>query len=278
MTSLLDVHRFLAAGLRADPLLCLAQAVVCFDPFWNETDDDDEVALALDVVRRAFPAVYALAVNALHHGATVDDLDCLICAEISALGFPIDNLEVMVWGIPLPAYGATLHDPDFFTQHPAIVPVVRMFGIQLRDEYPVDVPDHAYTAAHRITESLIEHPDERYQQVGWLLGWLFSCTGNSCIDLDYDTMAEYQPLAWEPDHVDFATAIMQEADEIFTAAQAGLALVQSDPHITQALQDNIQRLCRFFAQQPQETEDHDPPRLCWPALDGGTARTTESDA
>ena len=34
MTTLTDVHRFLAAGLRDDPLLCLAQAVAYLDPFW----------------------------------------------------------------------------------------------------------------------------------------------------------------------------------------------------------------------------------------------------
>lgn len=285
MTTLTDVHSFLAAGLRDDPLLCLAQAVAWLDPFWNrfpddEFDEDYTLATALDVTRSHFPGIYALAVDALHHGAEYNDLDHLICAEISALGIPLDNIEGMSFGIPLPAYGTVLHDPDFYTHRPDMVPVVQLFGIQPEDDYPVDIPDHAYAAMHQLMVNLTEHPDERYQYIGWLMGFVGSCTGNSAIDIDCETMWEFEPLSWEQDHLELAIAIINEADEIMESVQAGLVLVQSSPHIQQALQDNIQRLYRSFARQSKsnkERKNHGCPRLYWPALDSGLARTTESD-
>ena len=285
MSTLIDVHRFLAAGLRDDPLLCLAQAVARFDPFWNglsddEFNDDGSLAVALDVTRDVFPDIYALAVDALHHGAEYDDLDSLICTEISARGIPLDCIETIGYGIPLPAYGTLLHDPDFYAEHPDVVPVVRLFGIEPECDGPIDIPDHLYDAAQRIMHDLIEHPDERYQQIGWLVGWLGGTTNNSSVDLSYEALWDFEPLTWEPDNVEFALAIIQEADEIMAVTQAGLALLQSNPCIQQALQDNIQRLYRSFTRQSKskkERKNHDHPRLHWPALDSGLTGTTESD-
>ncbi|HMN12865.1 MAG: hypothetical protein GX573_01835 [Chloroflexi bacterium] len=282
MTTLTDVHSFLASGLRGDALLCLAQAVAWLDPFWDGPPDDDfnddgSLAVALDVTRCHFPGIYALAVDALHHGAVYEDLDHLICAEISALGIPLDCIESMGFGIPLPAYGTLLHDPEFYTYHPDVVPIVRLFGIQPEGD-PVDIPDPAHAAAERLMHDLTAHSDEHYQQIGWLIGWLFSCTQNSSIDLDSETMWEFEPLSWEQDHLELAIAIIEEADEIMESVQAGLALVQSSPHIQQALQDNIRRLYRSFARQSKkERTNHDCPRLHWPALDRGVTGTTESD-
>lgn len=284
MITIMDVYSFLAAGLRDDPLLCLAQAVAWLDPFWSGLSDDDfnddgSLAETLDVTRNHFPGIYALAVDALHHGAAYDDLDHLICTEISRLGFPLDFVESMGCGIPLPAYGTLLCDPDFYTYHPDVVPVVQWFGIQPDGDDPINIPDHACTAAQRLMDSLVEHPDPRYQQVGWLIGWLFSSSGNSAIDLDQTTMWDCEPLAWEPENVEFALAIIREADEIMEAAQVGLTLIQSNPLIQQALQDNIQRLYRLFARQSRkEHKNHDRPRLHWPALDSGLTGTTEPDA
>lgn len=284
MTTIPDVYGFLAAGLRDDPLLCLAQAAAWLDPFWDglsddEFNDDGSLATALDVTRNHFPGIYALVVEVLHRGATYDDLDRLMCAEISKLGFPIDFVESMGCGIPLPAYGALLCDPEFYTHHPDVVPVVQWFGIQPDGDDPIDIPDHACTAAQRLMDSLVEHPDPLYQQVGWLIGWLFSCTGNSSVDLDPESMWEFEPLSWDPENVEFALAIIQEADEIMADAQAGLALIQSNPLIQQALLDNIQRLYRLLARQSKkERKNHDRPRLHWPALDCGLTGAAESDA
>lgn len=284
MTTLLDVYQFLAAGLQDDSLLCLAQAVSWFDPFWSDTeaddtDDDGSLSLALHVCRDFFPGVYAQVVDALHHGAAYDDLDRLICAEISRQGIPLDNLDEMGYGIPMPAFGTVLSDPDFYTHHPDVLPALEMFGIVPdEDAYQVDVPEHAYAAGQRLSDSLVEHPDEPYRQVGYLLGWLFSCTGNSSVDYDWETLGEFQPLGWEPDDMEFAAAIIQEAGEIMAAAQAGLELIRSNATIHRILQDNIHRLYHLSARQTKkEKQNHDRPRLCWPPLDSGLTGETEPD-
>lgn len=285
MNELPNVYQFLAAGLSADPLLCLAQAVSWLDPFWSDDepddyDDDGILRVALHLCRTCLPEIYAQAVEALHQGAEYDDLDRLICTEISALGIPLDCIEGMGYGIPIPAYGAVLHDPEFYTHHPDIVPVVRMFGIQPEDDYPVDVPGQVYAAMHHLMVSLIEHPDEQYRQVGWVMGFLGSCTGNSTVDVDFESLAGFQLLSWEPDEFAFAVEIIREADEIMASVQAGLVLIQSHPHIQSALQDNIQRLYRSFARQSKskkERKTYDHPRLYWPALDAGSPGTAESN-
>ncbi len=284
MNTLPDVYEFLAAGLRNDPLLCLAQAVSWLDPFWadiwdDDADDDGSLSQALRITRDYFPDIYAQVVDALHHGAVYDDLDRLVCAEISRRGIPLDSLEEMGWGIPMPAYGATLYDADFYAHHPDVVPVLEMFGVQPdEDAYEVDVPERVYAAGQRLYDSLVEHPDERYRQVGYLIGFVCSCTGNSSADNDWDTMGNFQPLTWEPDDFAFAVEIIREADEIMAAAQAGLELVRSNPIVRQALHNNIRRLYRRFERQvKKEKKYHDRPRLHWPPLDGGLTGTAESD-
>lgn len=281
MTTLTDVHCFLAAGLRDDPLLCLAQAVACFDPFWQGIADDeiiydDPLAAALDITRGSFPGVYALAVDALHHGATYDDLDRLICAEISALGIPLDCIETMNFGIPLPAYGAELHKPDFYAYHPDVLPVVQLFGVQPEDDRQVDVPERIYSAARIIAHDLAEHADERYRQVSWLIQWIFGISQNTSVDWPPAVLFEVEPLSWEPDDIAFAIELIREADTIMEDAAAGLQWLLTQPAIMQALHDNIQRLYRSLARQTRkERKNHDYSRLHWPAPDSGLAGTTE---
>jgi hypothetical protein len=284
MNDLLDVYQFLAAGLRNDPLLCLAQAVALLDPFWIETDSDEfsedgTLTVALHICRNCFPDIYAQAVEALHHGATYNDLDHLIGYEVSQRGLPLDGLEGMEYGIPLPAYGVTLDDPDFYTYHPDLLPIVEMFGIQPDSEaYPIEVPEGVYAAGQRLFQSLLDNPDEQYRQVGYLLGWVCSCTQNSSIDFSWETLGEFQPLPWEPEDLAFAMEISREADEIMVAAQAGLKLLQSSPLLQQTLQGNIHTLFCFLARQSKEKKKHDDPRLHWPPLDGGLTGTTKPDA
>jgi hypothetical protein len=284
MSDLPDVYQFLAVGLRNDPLLCLAQTVSWLDPFWSDTweddtDDDGSFSFALHVCRDLFPDIYAQVVEALHHGAAYDALDRLICAEISQKGIPLDSLEGMGYGVPLPAYGAILYDPEFYVSHPDVVSILEMFGIQPDENaYEVDVPERAYAAGQRLSDSLVEHPDERYRQVGYLIAFLFSCVGNSCVDWDEEMLCSAQPLAWEPAELAFAVEMIREADEIMTAAQAGLKLVQSSPLIQQALQANIRRLYRLFVRRSKkEQKKHDRPRLHWPPLDGSASGAAESD-
>ncbi|MBZ0277129.1 MAG: hypothetical protein K8I60_13345 [Anaerolineae bacterium] len=276
MNDLLQTHALLAAGLRADPLLALASVVCWLDPLWGDEEDewdvpqdeDGTLAVALRVTRQAFPDVYAQAVEAVRRGASYAELDRLICGAITARGIPLDDLEWIGFGIPMPAYGVVLDDPDFYTAHPDTIPVLQCFGITREpNPYHVDVPDCAYTAGKLIAADLHEHADTCYRQVAWLLGWLFSCTGNSSIDYSDEEHSEFQPLSWDADDLAFAVEIIQEAETILADALAGLAFLNRRPDLLPALQHNVQRI--YKAIEKTKGKPHEPHiRLAWPHLAG----------
>ncbi len=281
MSTLPEVYQFLAAGLRADPLLCLAQAVSLFDPVRVDDDDDytEDGVLnqALRICRHSLPDIYTQAVAALHHGADYGDLNNLICSELLTLGLPLDGLEEMGYGIPLPAYGVELSEPEFYSSNPEVLPILVLFGIEIiEDGGEIDVPQRVYKAADLLSASLLEQSDKRYQQAGQALGWLFSCTGNSSVDYDWESMSEWQPLSWQDD-LQFALEISREADEIMTEARAGVEVILANPGLRNALEVNIHRLYRLFKRtKKKEPITYDHLRLYWPPLDGGLAGTAES--
>ena len=283
MSQLHQAYQLLAFGISQDPLLCLAHAATVFDPFRPETVDDDlddyfySAEGALVLLRRAFPDIYAVAASAYQSGASYGDLDELICSKMDQQGFPLSTIEGMLYGIPLPAYGVVLHEEEFYTSYSHLVPVVELlFGAKIGDEYPADVPEHTYTISQQLMNSLIEHDDERWKSVGWLMGFIGSATGNTCVDFDWDSMAEMQPLAWEPDDIAFARAIIEEADEIMDSAMAGLKLFETDPQVRRALKRNITRLRRAL-ETKKESSTNVFTKLRWPKLDNGLTGTTESD-
>ena len=271
MSEIQATYDVLAQGLHRDPLFCLANAVCWLDPCWRDAQEDDlaeddHVATALRVLRTAFPDVYVGAIDALRQGASYSQIDQLICSEVTRRGLPIDHLEYFGYGIPMPAHGASLEDPDFYTHHPDVRPIVELFGIDPdADDYSVDVPHCAYVAGQLIAESLEEDADLRYRQLARLMGWLFSCTGNSSIDYNDDAMCECQPLSWDKDDLEFALAITQEADEILADALAGLEWVQSDLLPQRALKVNIRRVYRSIGRQ-KERSTQPRMQLVWPDL------------
>jgi hypothetical protein len=273
MSEIQATYDVLAEALHYDPLFCLANAVCWLDPFWQDAQEDnvteeDHVETALRVLRTAFPDVYVLAVDALRQGASYNQMDQLICSEVAKCGLPIDHLDSFSYGIPMPAYGASLEDPDFYTHHPDVRPIIELFGIDLdADEYSVDVPHCAYTAGQLIAESLEEDADPRYRQLSRLMGWLFSCTGNSSIDYNDDAMCECQPLSWDQDDLAFALDIIQEADAMLSDALAGLEWIRSEPIVQKALKANIQQISRYLAKQKKGHAKHKTNiRLVWPSF------------
>lgn len=274
MNELLQTHTLIAGGLRDDPLLCLASAVVWLDPMWQEADEDwdmlqDEdgtLRFALTVTRKILPDVYIQAVEAIREGASYADLDRLICTAITKHGIPIDNLELLGFGIPMPAYGAVLDDPEFYTAHPDTKPVLECFGISPEpNPYHIDVPECAYTAGRFIAADLQSHDDERFRQIGWLMHWLFSSSGNSSVDYDYETMGEFQPLSWEADDLAFAIEIVEEADGIMADVLAGLAFLTNQTELIKALQDNIRRIYKAMGRQKGK-QDEPKVKLIWPTI------------
>ncbi len=282
MNELLDTFGLLAAAMLDDPLLALANAVCWLDPLWEFADDDvyeegDNVGMALCITRSAFPDIYAGAVERIRSGAAEKELDSFICGEISNRGIPLDNLESLRYGIPLTACGIELSDPDLYAARPDLLPLVDLFGIRPEPEhYNVEVPDCAYTAGRIIAGSLVQQDDERLKQVGWALAWLFSCSGNTLIDFDDESMAEIPPLSWDENDLAFAIELIEEANGIMDDVTAGLTLLEANPALFAALEANIQRTYQTIAKQKGK-QDEPRIRLEWLPLESGGDGTALAD-
>lgn len=275
MNDLLATFDLLAAALLDDPLLTLANAVCWLDPLWeiNEgdmyDDDGDGVGLALCITRSAFPDIYAGAVERIRSGTTEKELDAFICGEIGKRGIPLENLEFLGYGIPLNACGIELSDPDLYAARSDLLPLVNLFGIRPEPgHYNVEVPDCAYSAGRIIADSLVQQDDEQLKQVGWALAWLFSCSGNTLIDFDDESLADILPLTWEENDLAFAIDLIEEADGIMADVSAGLTLLEENSVLSAALEANIQRTYKTIAKQKGK-QDEPRIRLEWPPLIAG---------
>ncbi|MBK8139506.1 MAG: hypothetical protein IPK52_27465 [Chloroflexi bacterium] len=282
MNILTETCRQLSEALTRDLLLLLASAVATFDPYWNSIDeeedyDDDPLNIALRVTRGAFPDVYAAAVDRLRTGALSTELDRLICGAITAKGIPLDDLYSMTWGIPLPAFGADLTAPEFYETHPDVLPLLSLFDIGLPDdEYSgVDVPAQAYDLGRVLASSLHEQGDPALKQVGWLIGWLFSCTGNSLVDCTDEVLADLEPLSWSKDDVEFAIEMVAEADGIMADAMAGLAWLARSLEFLTAIKQNVACIRQTHKKGKRNGSRVE---LEWPGLDGGVDGTAGADA
>jgi len=257
MTNLIVLQQALAHAINADPVLCLAHATAWLDPLHGELEDmdmpeseHDTVLVALHILRRAFPEIYFDALQAIRQGASYQRLDHLICDAIQAQGIPLDNLEWLPWGIPLPAYGVDLHNPDFYTTHPDVIPVLECFGISPEpNPYTIDISDVTYKVADIIVDDLLKQEDKHWQQIGWLLKWVFSCSGSSCVDLDYESMSELQPLSWDTEDIAFARELIAEADTIMADVHAGLTWISQNPTSLEVLSRNVQKIYQMKGQK-----------------------------
>ncbi len=283
MNAISATYQQLAVALTADSLLLLASAVATFDPFWaafDEPDIDyetDPLTIALQVTRGAFPDIYAEAVERLRAGASYQEMDRLLCKAISAKGIPLDDLETIGWGIPLNAVGVDLEDPEFYAVHTDLLPILAPFGIDLPEgeTYSIDIPDCVYPAGRAIAASLHEQTDPALRQVGWLFGWLFSCTGNSLIDYTDEALSEIPPLSWSPDDIAFAIELIAEAEGIMRDVQAGLEILKTTPWLQAALERNIAHLYREFKKKGKL--DERTIRLEWTRPDDGADGTAVAD-
>lgn len=276
MNTLTETCRDLSEALTRDPLLLLASAVATFDPYWNSFDEeeygDDPLNIALRVTRGAFPDIYAAAVERLRAGAPTAEIDRLICGAITAIGIPLDDLFSIGWGIPLPAFGVDLSDPEFYETHPDLLPLLSLFYIVLPDdEYgSVEVPPDAYEIGRSLALNLHEQTDPTLRQVGWLLGWLFSCTGNSLVDCTDEVLADLEPLSWSKDDVEFAVEMIAEADGIINDAMVGLRWLQESQEFFKSLRQNV--ACIRHDNGKGVNGEH-AAKLEWPGLDGGVDGT-----
>lgn len=272
MTDWFTLQKALAAATNADPLLCLAHATSWLDPLWRDDDAewnwpgdaDGTLYDALRTLRRAFPDIYCDSLLALRRGMSYAELDDLICRAVQGQGIPLENLEWLPFGIPMPAYGVALDDPDFYAAHPDTIPVLQCFGITPEpNPYHIHVPDAAYKAAEILANDLMQQADARWRHIAWLLGWLFSCTGNSSVDYDLEMMESMQPLAWDADDIAFAREIIEEADGIMADVAAALAWVGQQPVVLDALTDNVKRVYKTLDRRKGK-QGEVKIRLIWP--------------
>ena len=273
MNEILQTYNFLVGQMTNDPLLNLASAVVWLDPIWFEDDDPDDfddeqdiIGMALRVMRKAFPDIYIDAMESIRAGATYHEIDSLICGAVSAKGIPLDNLEFVGYGIPMDACGVELECTEFYDEHLGLVPILALFGVYPEpNRYNVDVSETAYQAGRAIAISLEEHPDSRYQDLGYLMQFLWSLSGNTLVDFSYEMLCEMPPLSWDGDDVDLAIEIIEEANEIIESAEQGIKFLQSQPAVMAALKRNIKRLYRAI-QKNGDPQKELRLRLKWPEI------------
>ncbi|MDX2141378.1 MAG: hypothetical protein SF123_25050, partial [Chloroflexota bacterium] len=125
-----------------------------------------------------------------------------------------------------------------------VLPILALFGVA-KDANEFDLSEQVYKVGRLLHEQLIAQDDPAWKQVGWVLGWLFSCTGNSSVDYDWEDMSEFQPLSWEADNVAFAKELIEEADAIMSDADVGLTLL-ARPNVQTALRRNVERVYRHL--------------------------------
>ena len=280
MTDLFVLQTALAHAINADPVLCLTHVAAWLDPLHGGADDldmpegeDDTMFVALHILRRAFPEIYFDALQAIRYGATYPQLDQLICGAVQAQGIPLENLEWMSWGIPLPAYGATLDDPDFYAAYPDVLPVLACFGISPEpNPYNIAIPEVTYKVADMIADELLKQEEDHWRQVGWLLKWAFSLSKNSSVDWNDSLMSEIEPLSWDADDIAFAHEIIKEADGIMSDAHAGLKWINQHLAVLEILTQSIQKVYRNKGKKDAHY------KFEWPRITQRDERRTESVA
>ena len=280
MNVLFMLHSHLTRALQTDPLHQLALLTSTLDPLWqideNEFEDrEGGVDLGLFIARRVFPDVYIEAVLRRQAGASDAELERILCSGFTQQGIPFDDIAFLGYGIPLTAYGLNLNEPEIYTHHPFLIPLLAHFGIQVDvNAYEVDIPPVTYSAGHLLADSLTQQADPQWQQVGWLLAWVFSCSGGTLIDADDEELSSIQPLSWDAEDVAFAIEMITEAHRVLKDVEAAEGWLTRCPMACDQLKVNIQhvygslkRAEKRSSQRPQKGKRHAPHvRLEWTTL------------
>ena len=286
MNVLFMLHSHLTRALQTDPLHQLALLTSTLDPLWqideNEFDDREGGGdLGLFIARRVFPDLYIEAVLRRQSGANDAELERILCSGFTQQGIPLDDIAFLGYGIPLTAYGITLDDPEVYTHRPDLLPLLALFGIRVEPGCStIDIPKCTYSAASILADSLVQQTDLHWQQVGWLLAWLFGCSGNTLIDTDDEELGSIQPLSWDTDDVAFAIEMITEAQRVLDDADQAQAWLTTHPEALEQLSANFQHTYKSLKQAEKRSamtgkkgQHHAPHiRLDWPTLADGAAR------
>lgn len=261
MQEYLNVVGNLNLAVMHDPTALLALTVAWLDPLsviedledLAETDladfytSGDDMGAALRVSRDCFPGIYAEAISKIRAGAGYQQASDFISSEIiDQTGIPIDNYDepaAYAFGIPMPFYGAEWEDSDFIEDNPELTELALLLGATREQQYHSEVIEFSsksYQISQIVYASLWEHYDSPlYRSLMWAIGLATAQTNNSSVDFSHSEGCDFQSLQWMPDEVEFASAIIREAEQIMTESYEGLLLIQNNSHIQQTLMDKI---------------------------------------
>ncbi|MEL6321191.1 MAG: hypothetical protein AAFQ57_11155 [Cyanobacteria bacterium J06626_14] len=290
-----------------DPTAMLALTVAWLDPLTVLEDVDDlidtditdfyhegdDLGAALRVARDCFPGIYAEAIGKIREGAGYEKATNYISSEIAAqTSIPTDMYgePVYAYGIPMPFYGPEWNEPTWIEDNPELTELVLMLGAtreETRWSESIEFSQRTYQIAHLIQSSLMDHYDDPlHRSIMWAIGHATESTGNSSVDFSYEVGAEFQPLAWTVPDVEFASAIIQEAQEMMLEAHQGLIHISNDEHIKSTLIERIGEAGRIVdrinkrGKTPNDyisDDDKNPFSLRWDNLRPSSVRDTTTD-
>jgi len=302
MAALTELHAaplLLSRLMQSSPTLALLQAVAWFDPtslhdptgeayIDFDYDAEDELTAGLHVCRACFPNLYASANALLMQGWPERDLARFICEGINAqLVTSIESLEALRYGPPLECYGvdptllAEVDEPEHLIYRSCAV--YALFGLAIDSDEMDGEWSTARLVADILHHSLKAQSASDYHDLDALLSWMFSASGNSLVDWSQEAMwesgAEYPD--WSLEDIAFENDMTSEAQDIMSAAEHGMALVESNLALSKALQRNIRTLYKQIERREKRnarsyfTDDECGAlarRLTWPERNGERAQ------
>ncbi|MBZ0304427.1 MAG: hypothetical protein K8I82_00025, partial [Anaerolineae bacterium] len=207
----------------SDPMLALCNAIAWLDPLitsdealtdifypLEEPNEWINIAIAWEVSRRCFPAVYAATTLELRNMPNGEQLAEQVCQGINQhlVGADMHDLDQIHWGLPFTSLALELHSAEFFndSSHADLLPIYELLDVSF--DSPHSIPDNfgsASMAARVLAISLRATGNTTHGSIAWLLDWMFAQTGNTVADYTDEEFYDMgiEPLPWEADEIEF---------------------------------------------------------------------------
>ncbi len=265
MNTLIETLSGLTEVTHAHPRLLLANTVAWLDPV-GPVDELDEPQYdhgmgiyALAVVRKVFPDIYAKALEMMEH-FSLDHITAEICTEITQKGIPVDGIEFLMYGIPIPAYG---FDTDL-SIYPNLHPVLQALGLDPEEGEEI-LTTPFFVACSRLAESLQEIEAADWKNVYLFMRWVTSDSGNTTVDYAFEEM-DFNPLSWLiPEEVQLAIEIITEANSIMESVSKGIAFLNNNEQAMEAFTRNFKFAQATFL-KGEEANGITELELDWPEI------------
>jgi len=271
---------------RSSTTLALLQAVAWFDPQALQNvqlepnyDDSDEDLLSMSICRSLFPDVYGQINRLRLQGHSNKQQATYLLDGINQhLINPLRYLSDITGGVPIAWLGIDRRDIQNYADCACYRSIYQRFGITISSDDDDHNPwNEAQKIADLLSNSLNEHATDDHQGLAALLGWLFSTSGNSSVDYDYETADEghTEALEWTADNITQVNEITQEAHLWLKQAEHGSRLFKADASFRRQLSKNIKVIKTYLKKEPYGQH---LPQLKWPADHARTAEcSTQPD-